>query len=145
MKCHDCKQQSSAADVHWQDGAQATVRSEESVPSDRPHFLGRSHFHRLALALAGSLAFYAMIPWFVFLPTFLAETLILGLWSVPALFFLAAFYPVPLFSRLEKRSHVLRVTILTVISFACSLASLFLVSGLMLLLSALAGVPLRAG
>jgi hypothetical protein len=95
------------------------------------------------LAFTASLAFYSMIPWLSFLPDFVGEILVLGLWSAPAIFFLAAIYPAPLLVQLEERFNVLRIFVLVAISFACSLGSLFLVMGLMLLLSRLAGVPLR--
>jgi hypothetical protein len=99
---------------------------------------------RIILAFAASLAFYALFPWLDFLPTLIAEIIMLGLWSVPGLFFLAALHSSPLLQQLPERFSLLRVALITGVSLACSLLSFFFVVGLVFLLNILAGVPLKA-
>jgi hypothetical protein len=96
------------------------------------------------VAFAASLAFYALFPWLDFLPNLVAEIIMLGMWSVPGLFFLAALYSSPLLQQLPERFSILRVALITGVSLACSLLSLLFVIGLVCVLNTLAGVPLRA-
>lgn len=67
-----------------------------------------------------------------------------GFWSVPGLFFLAALHSSPLLQHLPERFSILRVALITGISLACSLLALFLVVGLIMALNSLAGIPLKA-
>lgn len=103
----------------------------------------RADFRRLVLAFAASLAFYAIFPWLDFLPKIAADIIMLGMWSVPGLFFLAALHSSPLLQQLPERFSMLRVALITAISLGCALVALFFVIGVILALNALAGIPLK--